>query len=123
MKSVSVMLVLVVVSLAGCASRANVDYDQAFNFEKITTYAWLEPATVGTDPTQLFLSQLSHRRMVYAIDNQLMTKDLIKVARHKADVLVSYQASVVKQVLPQLQPQLAYTLGFGHHFHRNYFVF
>jgi len=121
MKSLSVLLVLVAVSLAGCASRANVDYDQAFNFEQIATYAWLDLPTAGTDPTQFYLSQLSHQRMVYAIDNQLMSKNLTKVSRHKADVLVSYQAMIIKQELPQLQPQLEYSLGFSHHYHRNYF--
>ena len=110
-----------VVVLAGCTNSANVDYDQAVNFSQINTYAWREQPQVNRSADTFYLSQLSHRRMVYAIDNQLIHNGLIKVEAAQADVVVSYHATVAKQVVMEPSPRIHYSLGVSNHAHWNHF--
>jgi len=44
--------------------------------------------------------------MVYAIDNQLINNGLTKVEPEKADVMVSYHATVVKQLVMEPIPRI-----------------
>lgn len=117
----AILLVLSAVGVAGCSSKANYDYNESVNFNLITTYAWLDQPKVADNPKTLYLSELSHQRMKYAIENQLLTKGLKKVTRHQADVLVAYHTSVTKKLVQAFEPNSHYSLGLGQHHRNNHF--
>ena len=96
MKAKYVPAILVVVLLtagSAWAQKVNVDYDHSADFTKYKTYAWME----SRNPAP---SDLSHRRIVEAIDQQLAAKGLRKVDRNP-DLLVVYNAGVKEQVSVQ----------------------
>jgi len=67
------------------------DYDRTANFATFKTYAW----TRGTNVDD----ELNHRRIVSAIENQLLAKGLRPAdANRKPDVLVAYHAAVGKDL-------------------------
>ena len=82
-------LTLVGVALLGAIAAAqsvNYDYDRAANFATFKTYAW----TRGT----VLRDELNHKRVVSAIDSQLVSKGLSRVdGEREADVLVAYHAN------------------------------
>jgi hypothetical protein len=116
-----VFLVLTAVGATGCSNRANYDYNENVNFSLITTYAWLGESKLADNPSVLYLSELSHQRMMYAIENQLMSKGLQKVTRQQADVLVAYHTSVTQKLVQDFEPNSHYSFSLGHHYHRNHF--
>jgi hypothetical protein len=68
------------------AQSVNYDYDRAVDFSRYKTYAWVR----GTD----LRDELNHKRVVRAVDIQLLSKGLNRVEEDGiADVLVSYHAS------------------------------
>lgn len=68
------------------AQSVNYDYDRAVNFSKFRTYAWVR-GTVLKD-------ELNHKRVVSAIDSQLLSKGLSRVdGEREADMLVAYHAN------------------------------
>ena len=73
------------------AQSVNYDYDRAANFSTFKTYAWVR-GTVLQD-------ELNHKRVVAAIDSQLVSKGLRRVdGEGEADVLVAYHANFDENV-------------------------
>lgn len=73
------------------AQSVNYDYDRTANFSTFRTYAW----TRGT----ALRDELNHKRVVSAIDSQLVSKGLLRVdAEREADVLVAYHANFDENV-------------------------
>ena len=82
-------LTLLGVALLGTiavAQSVNYDYDRAVNFSKFRTYAWVRGTVLKDD--------LNHKRVVSAIDSQLLSKGLSRVdGEREADMLVAYHAN------------------------------
>jgi hypothetical protein len=68
------------------AQRVNYDYDRAVDFSKFRTYAWVRGTNLN--------DELNHKRVVRAIDSQLLVKGLDRVDGERgADMLVGYHAN------------------------------
>ena len=68
------------------AQNIAVDFDKSADFSRFKTYAWV-PGTNVPD-------ELNHKRIMRAVEDQLMAKGLAKVDRQsKPDLLVAYHAS------------------------------
>jgi hypothetical protein len=78
------VLVMFTASLAAAQTVA-FDFDKTADFSRFKTYAWV-PGTHAMD-------ELNHKRVIIAIEDQLMAKGLAKVdASMHPDVLVAYHA-------------------------------
>ncbi len=77
--------------LAGCDLSTTMDYDQDFDFSAIKTYQW-----AGEKPEQV--TDMAHRRIVNAIDEQLQAKGL-SIAESDPDVYVVYYGDDDEQVV------------------------
>lgn len=77
---------LALIGSTAAAQDVSYDYDRATDFARLRTYAWV-PGTNLKD-------ELNHKRIVDAIDAQLVMKGLTRVTSpDQADVLVSYHAA------------------------------
>jgi hypothetical protein len=73
-------------STTAVAQEVTYDFDRSANFSKLHSYAWVRGTPVRDD--------FNHKRIMDAIDKQLVTKGLGKTeARDQADVLVAYHAA------------------------------
>jgi len=85
-KTLVPMLGLALASATASAQKVTYDYDNATDFTKIRTYAWVHTREEVQD-------ELNHKRIVNAVDAQLSAKGLTKVQEGgMADVLVAYGA-------------------------------
>lgn len=103
----------------GCTTTASYDYDDSVDFNRLTTYAWVvESKALGatsSDDGSFYLSDISHRRMIDAIDNNLVSKGLTKVAPEQADVLVNYHAAVNQKTERDIDPNYGLYWNLGHY--------
>jgi hypothetical protein len=77
---------LTLLGSSASAQDVSYDYDRHADFSRLKTYAWV-PGTNLRD-------ELNHKRIVDAIDAQLVMKGLTRVdSPDQADVLVSYQTA------------------------------
>jgi hypothetical protein len=77
---------LTLMSSAASAQDVSYDYDRQADFSRLKTYAWV-PGTNLRD-------ELNHKRIVDAIDAQLVMKGFTRVdSPDQADVLVSYHTA------------------------------
>jgi uncharacterized protein DUF4136 len=77
---------MIVAGTVAIAQSVTYDFDRATDFSRIKTYQWTEGTTLR--------DELNHKRVVGAIDRQLMLKGLVKAEGGvKPDVLVAYHAS------------------------------
>lgn len=92
---VSVLVVLFLLGSAGSAyaQKVEIDFDQSADFTKYKTYAWIE----SQNPAP---SDLSHRRIIAAIDERLAPKGL-KKSPSNPDLFVVYNAGIKEQVSVQ----------------------
>ena len=73
------------------AQSVNYDYDRAVNFANFRTYAWVHGTALR--------DELNHKRVVTAIDSQLVSKGLFRVdGEREADMLVAYHANFDENV-------------------------
>ena len=115
---VKILLVLLLgFSVIGCQSTANYDYDNSVNFNQLTSYAWVVESKSSGDDSSFYLSEISHRRMINAIDNQLVSKGLTKVAPEQADMLVNYHAAVNTKLERDIEPSHSYYWNFGRYYY------
>jgi hypothetical protein len=82
---------LALLSLAAMAQDIRYNYMPGTNFAKYKTYKWVEVPGAKT-PDQILDAQIKE-----AIDSQLTTKGLSKVADGDADLLVTYQVAIDQQ--------------------------
>lgn len=82
---------LALVFMAGCDLTTTMDFDQDVDFSTIKTYQW-----AGEKPTKV--SDLAHKRIVAAIDEQLQAKGL-SIAESNPDVYVVYYGDDEEQVV------------------------
>lgn len=75
------------------AQKVNVDWDKSAEFSKYKTYAWLESKNRAPN-------DLTHKRIIENIDQQLAAKGFRKVDSNP-DTLVVYNAGVKEQVSVQ----------------------
>jgi len=113
-------LVLFATVLVGCKSTPNYDYDQSVNFDQLKTYAWIISDNKEVKPQEFFDSEINHKRIVRAIDQQLLSKGLQKVAPEQADVLVNFHTSIVTKNERGLSNTHPYFLSFGRGFHHSH---
>ena len=82
---------LTLLAVAALAQSVTYDYDRTVDFSKYKTYAWTRGTTLPDD--------LSHARVVRAIDATLVAKGLARVEPSAdPDVLVAYHASFDKNL-------------------------
>lgn len=82
---------------AACSSvRYNNDFDPAIDFGNFSTYAWLEAA----DPSKADrgVDELSQRRIIAAIDNELAAKGYRKATSGQPDILVNFYLTTEKKL-------------------------
>jgi hypothetical protein len=72
------------------AQNITYDFDRSAPFARFKTYSWVKGTPVK--------DQLNDKRIVSAIDSQLLAKGFTKVAEGDADVLVAYHASFDKSL-------------------------
>ena len=89
-----VICFLLVFFISGCASNgSNVDYDTAFNFSTIKSFA-LSDSTDEATSKSITATPLVHQRVRESIETNLKGKGLQSVAADQADMLVTYHLSV-----------------------------
>jgi len=102
--------------LSGCKSTPNYDYDSTANFSQLKTYAWIvesKPAG-GQD---YFKSDINNKRIVNAIERELSSKGLRKVAPGEANVLVNFHTEINKKRERDIANTHPYFWSFGHGYH------
>ena len=73
------------------AQNVTYDFDRTVNFSRFKTYSWVR----GTNLTD----ELNHKRVVNAIDSQLVSKGMTKIdAGASPDLLVAYHATFDKDL-------------------------
>jgi len=113
-------LVLLAVTLTGCKSTANYDYDQSVNFSALKTYAWIISDNKVEKSQEFFQSDINHKRIIRAIDQQLLAKGFEKVAPENAELLVNFHTSTITKRERGLSNTHPYFLSFGHMFHHSH---
>ncbi|NRA60471.1 MAG: DUF4136 domain-containing protein [Psychrobium sp.] len=106
-------------TMLGCKSTPNYDYDQSVNFNEIKTYAWVVESKKSATDAEFFLSDINHKRIVSAIDKQLLAKGLQKVAPSQAQVLVNYHRAITTKVERDLATTHPAYWSFGYGFHHS----
>jgi hypothetical protein len=89
------------------AQNVAIDFDKSVDFSRFKTYAWV-PGTNVPD-------ELNHKRIMRAVEDQLMAKGLAKVdAQSGPDLLVAYHASFERDLeLTRYGGGLPYQWGGG----------
>jgi hypothetical protein len=83
MKSIQSLLVLLFLTLASCSSvTVNADYDKTVDFTKYKTFAYMKEGI-----NKLEISDLDKRRILKAVDEQMLAKGFVK--SDKPDFLVN----------------------------------
>ena len=78
-------------STSAWAHDVTYDYDKSANFAALTSYAWVNDGRVGDD--------LTHQRIVSAVDSQLAVKGMHKAdAVARAELLVAYHVVITHDV-------------------------
>jgi hypothetical protein len=72
------------------------DFDRAFDFSRLRTYAYAQQARAANDP--LVVNPLNDRRVVAAIDSQLGALGYTRDTTGAPDVLVAYHATTRNRV-------------------------
>jgi hypothetical protein len=82
-----------VLGMLASAQTVTYDYDKTTDFSKVKTYAWVRGINLDFD-------DLTHKRIINAVDGQLASKGLTKVEpSENPDVLVAYYAIFNKELL------------------------
>jgi hypothetical protein len=93
-KGIITVAVLFLVSAGSAfAQKVNVDYDHGANFAKYKSYAWIESKN-------RVASDLTHKRIIEAIEQQLTAKGVQKTDSNP-DLLVVYNAGLKEEVSVQ----------------------
>ena len=91
-------LVLAFVLPACSGLKVNSDYDAEADFSVYATFAWL-PAPVASDEAQARgVSEILGERIQRAVDANLATKNMRKVSKAEAQLLVTYHLSVEEKI-------------------------
>jgi hypothetical protein len=108
MKTIKFLPVLLLFVFASCSSvRVNSDYDKNVDFNQYKTYAYLKS---GVDKVEI--SDLDKRRILKAIDEQLLAKGFAK--SETPDLLVNIFTKEREQVdVNQFNAGFGYGWGFG----------
>jgi hypothetical protein len=108
MKTIKFLPVLLLFVFASCSSvRVNSDYDKNVDFNQYKTYAYLKS---GVDKVEI--SDLDKRRILKAIDEQLLAKGFTK--SETPDLLVNIFTKEREQVdVNQFNAGFGYGWGFG----------
>jgi len=96
------LLAVALLFTAGCDLTANADWDQNVDFSAIKTYQW-----AGQKPNAL--SDLAHKRIVAAVDEQLQAKGLSQT-QSGPDVYIIYYGDSDKKVMVNTD---SYGYGYG----------
>jgi hypothetical protein len=82
--------------LAGCSTLSVVsDYDPAFDFSQLRSYAWLQPGPAATGDPRLDGNTLLRDRVHAAVDAELAARGLKRLEdKTAADVLVTYTVTL-----------------------------
>ena len=115
-KSLSV-IVLSGLLLAGCASVAHVEKDKSANFSSYHTYAWVDTKENQNDSVKTKVSDLTERNIREAVNAEL-AKTGWKEAKHKPDVLLSYDVLVEKGIKDENNP--VYSSPYTRYFYNPY---
>jgi hypothetical protein len=89
--------------LAGCASVAHVEKDKSANFSSYHTYAWIDTKDNQNDSAKTRVSDLTERRIREAVNAEL-SKTGWKEAKHRPDVLLSYDVLVERSIKDDNNP-------------------
>jgi hypothetical protein len=74
MKSIQSLLLLLLLTLASCSSiTVNADYDKTVDFSKYKTFAYMKEGI-----NKLEISDLDKRRILRAVDEQMLAKGFVK---------------------------------------------
>ncbi len=96
-RSSVILGLLFVLGATACSSvRYNNDFDPAIDFAQFSTYAWLEAA----DPEQANrgVDELTQRRIIAAIDNELASRGYSKATSGQPDILVNFYLTTENKI-------------------------
>lgn len=103
--------------LAGCASVAHVEKDDAVNLNNYHTYAWVESQASQNDSAKTKVSDLTERKIRQAVDAEL-AKTGWKESKHRPDVLLSYDVLVENNIKQNNDP--VYSQPFSRYIYNPY---
>ncbi|WP_286845419.1 DUF4136 domain-containing protein [Spongiibacter sp. UBA6593] len=90
----SLSLICAALLLQACAGLSvSQDYDTSYDFGAVTSFAWLPPKTPREELSSKPFDELTHRRFVEAIAQNLGQRGLQQVEPENASVLISYHLS------------------------------
>jgi len=89
--------------LAGCANVAHVERDKNVNFSSYHSYAWVDVKEKENDSSKTKVSDLTERKIKDAVNAEL-AKTGWRESKNKADVLLSYDVSIERNVRNQSNP-------------------
>lgn len=98
MKNPMFAVVALSLALSGCASiEVTTDYDPTTDFTRYQTFAWMEGSGRGTDDPRVG-GDLMDQRFRRAIESELVSRGMQKVATGQPDVYVGYQVALDDRV-------------------------
>ena len=103
--------------LAGCASVAHVEKDRTANFSNYHTYAWVDTKDNKEDSSRTPVSDLTERNIREAVNAEL-AKSGWREAKHKPDVLLSYDVLVERNIKDDRNP--VYSEPYTRYFYNPY---
>jgi hypothetical protein len=107
MKSIQSLLVLLFFTLASCSSvTVNADYDKTVDFTKYKTFAYMKEGI-----NKLEISDLDKRRILRAVDEQMLAKGFVK--SDKPDFLVNIFTKSYEEV--SVYSGWGYGWGYGYY--------
>jgi hypothetical protein len=98
MKRLFVVPALLGLALVGCSGISyNHDFDPGINFADYETYTWAQPSQdMGPNPRGV--DQITERRFVAAVDEQMAAKGYRKIERGEPDIVVNFVVTTKENV-------------------------
>lgn len=113
MKKTIGILLGAMLTLTGCETTPNYDYDNSVNFSQLKTYAWVVESKPNNDGTEYFKSEINNKRIISAIEQQLQAKGFRKAAPAQASMLVNFHTTVLTKRERDVSNTHPYYWNFG----------
>ena len=95
--SLIAVVIASVLTVAGCTSSIQSDYDHQADFTTYSTFAWFDKPETGKTPTA-GANQIVDGRIRRAIAENLIAKGFSQTSPAKADVFITYYTSLSSQI-------------------------
>ncbi len=106
----TLLLITGIMLLPGCATKANLDFDEQFDFSTLKSFQ-INPAPEKSPSDSRFEGPLVEKRITAAIEAELVLKGYVK-ADAEAEFRVAYQLGIKREVASNSS---SISFGFGRH--------